>query len=517
MMDSIKEAFGPIAPVAVLVILFQLMTGFMLPGMMPYWIVGSLLAGIGLFLFLRGVQLCLTPMGELIGTRFIYMPGMFVLMIVAFFIGVLACAADPSVAILNSNIAVAAGENAPSTLLFLLIVTSGIGALLIVGILRIIWNIHPAKILACLVVIVLTLSCVAPASFTPLALDSGGVATGPLTVPFFLAIGLGFVSNLAGRSASSDGFGLLGIVAMGPIIGVLLLGIAWGEDEAAIEPPAQIAVVAEQEAIEQTATESQVESPIRPTFFGMILHFLNMQSTAVTVLRGMGPLLLLGWFIGVRPSKVSSEYKIRLLKGTIWTLIGLIVFLQAVETGFQPIAEQLGKTLAGIWNGWALVPAALLLGLAVGLAEPSVHVLGNQVEEVTDGAIPKRLLLTLLATGVALAAALGMVRLVCGLSILWFVIPGYVLIILLSCFCTKTFASIAYDASTVVTGPMLVTFLLVVAMGGADAIEGRDRMTYGFGFVAIVAMVPILVVMAMGAFTETRNKLQAKRKNLSNH
>ena len=505
-MNDVKEAFAPIAPIAILVIIFQFLIGFMIPGMLSYWIVGALLAGVGLFLFLRGVQLCLTPMGELIGTRFIFMPNMAVLLIVTFFIGALACAADPSVAVLNENIKVATGENAPPAMLFFVIVTSGIGVMLIAGILRIVWNVNPAKMLAVIVGLVLILSCFAPKMFVPLALDSGGVATGPLTVPFFLAIGLGFVSNLAGRSASSDGFGLLGIVSMGPILGVLILGLAWGDSSAA------------EQTAEIVAGEIPVvfvgEQNLELTFLSLVIDFLNIKETAITVLRGIVPLMLIGWIVGVVPSKVSSEYKTRLLKGALWTLVGLILFLQAVQVGFQPIAEQLGASLAGVWHGWGLVPAALLLGLAVGLAEPSVHVLVNQVEDVTDGAIPKRLLLTLLASGVALAAALGMVRLVCGFSILWIIIPGYAMIIFLSFFCSRTFASIAYDASTVVTGPMLVTFLLVVAMGGADALDGRDRMTHGFGFVAIVAMVPILVVMTTGAFLGIRERMKTSRKSV---
>ena len=501
MSNSIKEAFVPIVPVAVLVVILHWMTGFMKPGMMSYWIAGFLFAGAGLFFFLRGVDRCLIPMGELIGNRLLFMPGLIVMVGVVFLMGMLACAADPSVVVLNSNVKAATGENAPAAWLFLLLVTSGIGVLLIASILRIVWNIHPAKMLGCLVGLALFLACIAPQSFVPLSLDSGGVATGPLTVPFFLAIGLGFVSNIAGRSASTDGFGLLGIVTLGPVLGVLLLGLAWGK---ATEKPAL-----DDSAVSVVAAEPLPDvspPPIRLDFFGMLFHFLTMGGTTFTVLRGLVPLLLIGWFVGVTPSKVSTEYKTRLLKGTIWTLIGLIFFLQAVEVGFQPVALQLGITLAGIWQGWALVPAGLLLGLCVGLAEPSVHVLCNQVEEVTDGAIPKRLLLTLMAGGVSIAAAIGMARIVCDIPILWIVIPGYCMIVVLSYFSSKTFASIAYDASTVVTGPMLVTFMLVVAMGAADALPDRDRMTNGFGFVAIVAMVPILVVMSMGAFIERRER-----------
>jgi len=507
MYAGLKEAFAPIAPIAILVVILHGITGFMQPGMMSYWIAAFLLAGAGLFLFLRGVELCLIPMGELIGNRFLFMPGMIVLCAVTFLIGALACAADPSVVVLNANVKAAMGGNSSSSVWVFILVISGIGALLVTGILRIIRDVHPAHILGVLVGLVLILSCFAPQSFVALALDSGGVATGPLTVPFFLAIGLGFVSNMAGRSASTDGFGLLGIVALGPILGVLLLGLV--EGDAPKTPPGTVAQVSAVERIEQLPPN---EKPaIRPGLLGVILAFASMGGTTITVLRGMVPLLVIGWFVGVTPSKVSPEYKTRLLKGTIWVLFGLILFLQAVEVGFQPIAERLGSVLAGIWSGWALVPAGLLLGLSVGLAEPSVHVLCHQVEEVTDGAIPKRLLLALLASGVAVASAIGMARLVCGLSILWVVIPGYLVIITLSFFCSKTFASIAYDASTVVTGPVLVAFLLVVTMGAADALPGRNRLTDGFGFVAIVAMVPILVVMAMGAFTEIRDKFQVQK------
>jgi hypothetical protein len=218
MYSSIKEAFAPIAPVAVLVVILHFITGFMQPGMMSYWIVGSLLAGTGLFLFLRGVELCLIPMGELIGTRFLYMPGIWVLFGVVFLIGALACAADPSVAVLNANVANATGGDTFTTILVFVFVTSGIGVLLIVGVMRIVRNISPALMLGCLVGIVLILSCIAPKTFVPLALDSGGVATGPLTVPFFLAIGLGFVSNIAGRSAS-----LRHSVLAAAIVGVMLV------------------------------------------------------------------------------------------------------------------------------------------------------------------------------------------------------------------------------------------------------------------------------------------------------
>ena len=518
MINSIKEAFAPIVPIAVLVAILHWLTGFMQPGYMSYWLVGSFLAGTGLLFFFRGIDLCLIPMGELIGTRFLFMPSMLVLCIIAFFVGFLACAADPCVTVLNGVVKEVTGEGSgPPALVVMIFVMSGIGFLLLTAILRIIWNIHPALMLGGLVGLALTLAVISELvgakTFVPLSLDSGGVATGPLTVPFFLAIGLGFVSNMAGRSATTDGFGLLGIVVWGPILGVLILGLAWGAGAGETTDGRQQTAVELQLAaspnVAQGAADDQNELVPPPSIARVTHDFSSIGETTIGVLKGLVPLLLIGWIVAVVPSKVPSEYKIRLLKGAFWALIGLIIFLQAVNVGFAPVATQLGDALARIWSGWALVPAGLLLGLSVGLAEPSVHVLCKQVEEVTDGAIPGRLLLILMASGVALAGAIGMTKLVLGLSILWIVIPGYIAIIVLSCFCSKMFASIAYDASTVVTGPVLVAFLMIVVANAAEPL-GRNPLIDGFGFVAIVAMVPILVVMAMGAFVEQRNKAKER-------
>jgi hypothetical protein len=335
------------------------------------------------------------------------------------------------------------------------------------------------------------------------------VATGPLTVPFFLAIGLGFVSNMAGRSASTDGFGLLGIVVFGPIITVLILGLAWGAGRAETtddrQQTAAELIVIETAEEEFGEVENGVVDDISPTAISIFSDFTSMGGTALGVLQGLIPLILIGWIIGVLPSKLPREYKVRLLKGAFWTFVGLVLFLQAVNVGFAPVALQLGTELSGIWLGWALVPAGFLLGLSVGLAEPSVHVLCKQVEEVTDGAVPRRLLLILMASGVALAGAIGMTKLVLGFSILWIMIPGYIIIIALSCFCSRMFASIAYDAATVVTGPVLVAFLMIVVANAAEPL-GRDPLMDGFGFVATVAMMPVLVVMSMGAYVETRER-----------
>ena len=235
----------------------------------------------------------------------------------------------------------------------------------------------------------------------------------------------------------------------------------------------------------------------------LLLSFLDMRSIAVEVARGLAPLLLVGWLFSTLPwvrrhSPVGPGFFKRLVSGGFLVFLGLTLFLQGINMGFLPVGQVLGTTLTGIWEGTSLIPFGLFLGLAICAAEPAVSVLGHQVEEATGGAIPRRLLVGTLCSGVSLATALGMARLLYGWPILWIVVPGYGLAIVLSRFCSASFASIAYDSSTVVTGPMVSTFLMAVALGAAHALDNRDPMLDGFGLVAIVAMVPVVAVMLLG-------------------
>ncbi len=246
-------------------------------------------------------------------------------------------------------------------------------------------------------------------------------------------------------------------------------------------------------------------------FSDILFAFFDMRETAVEVLRGVAPLLALGWAFSFLPwnrkaAPAPPGALGRFLRGGILVFIGLTLFLQGVKQGFLPAGNALGVFLSGWANGWALIPVGFLLGFAVCSAEPAVGVLANQVEEVTSGAIPRNLIIITLCVGVSCAMALAMARLLFGWPILWIILPGYAAALVLSRFCNPLFAGIAYDSSTVVTGPMVSTFLMSIALGAAQSLEGRDIMQDGFGMVAIVAMVPVVAVMAIGCFHELRRK-----------
>ncbi len=250
----------------------------------------------------------------------------------------------------------------------------------------------------------------------------------------------------------------------------------------------------------------------------LFLEFLDMRLVALDVARGLAPLLAAGWIFSLLPwnrrhSPVGPGFFPRLLRGGALVFVGLTLFLQGVNLGFLPVGHALGVTLTGIWEGAALIPFGLFLGLAVCMAEPAVSVLGAQVEEATQGTLPRRLLIGALCVGVSLATALGMARLLYGWPILWIVAPGYALVILLSRFCTPSFTAIAYDSSTVVTGPMVSTFLMAVALGAAGSLAHRDPMLDGFGLVAVVAMVPVIAVMLLGCV----HALLQKRRSGGSH
>ncbi len=224
---EIKEILQAVLPVALLVLLVELLTGFMPEGMLGRWLLGSVFALFGLFLFMRGVQMCLTPLGDFLGSRLPFSPALWALVALAILIGVAANVADPAVMVLAQHVRNAASAGAPPPVVVIAAVVCGVGIFLSLALLRVIFKLPPRLVLGGCYAGMLLLACFAPPVFVGLALDSGGVATGPLTVPFLLSLGLGFVAVLPGRGSGTDGFGVLGLVALGPILGVTLLGIIY--------------------------------------------------------------------------------------------------------------------------------------------------------------------------------------------------------------------------------------------------------------------------------------------------
>ncbi len=200
--------------------------------------------------------------------------------------------------------------------------------------------------------------------------------------------------------------------------------------------------------------------------------------------------------------KMPREHIYNVLKGLVISLAGLTLFLFGVEYGFLPAGKKMGIALGSLSYRWAMIPLGLLLGFVSTLAEPAVRVLGYEVDKATSGLIKEKLVLYSLSLGVAIAVSLSLARVIYGFPIEYLLIPGYLVVLLSLKFASPNFISIAFDAGGVATGPMITTFVVSVAIGAAEAIPGRDPVIDGFGLIALVAMMPIIIVMLVGLLFE---------------
>ena len=305
--------------------------------------------------------------------------------------------------------------------------------------------------------VVFLLAIFADNDFLPVAFDSGGVTTGPITVPFILALGVGVAAVRGGQSAEEDSFGLVALCSIGPILAVLVLAMFFdpSSSQYAAETPALLAAWGD----------------VLPTLLHALPHYLREVTVALL------PILLVFAVFQVFFLKLPARRLARMVSGIVYTLLGLCLFLAAVNVGFLPVGYALGGQLAGLSVNWVLVPLAMLMGFFIVRAEPAVHVLKEQVAEITDGAISGRALLHTLSLGVAASLGLSMVRLLAGVSIWYFVLPGYALALGMSFFVPRVFTAIAFDSGGVASGPMTATFLLPFALGAVDALGGDPMPT----------------------------------------
>jgi hypothetical protein len=372
----------------------------------------------------------------------------------------------------------------------ILTVAVGVGFFLVTAIIRIFFRIRLSVMLIVFYIIVFGVTIFTPENFIPVAFDSGGVTTGPITVPFILAMGLGVASVRSDKDSQNDSFGLVALCSVGPILAVLLLGIFYKPSGAEVESHVVPIVNTSREVVEIFAFE--------------LPRYLQ------DVLFALGAIVLFFVIFQAISRRYKKHQIARILVGFIYTLIGLVVFLTGVNVGFIPVGQLLGSELAASPFKWILVPLGMLIGYFIVAAEPAVHVLNKQVEEISSGAIPQKAMNRGLAIGMAAALAITMVRILAGISIMWILIPGYTFALILTFFVPKIFTGIAFDSGGVCSGPMTSTFLLPLAMGVCEG-AGRDLMTNAFGIVAMVAMAPLIVIQLMGLIYGSKMKTAAKQ------
>ena len=329
------------------------------------------------------------------------------------------------------------------------------------------------------------LSAFVPNEFVSVAFGSGGVTTGPITVPFIMALGVGLASIRGDSGAQDDSFGLVALCSIGPVLAVLLLGIFYSGGDAGYT---QI-TVPNLEDTREVASE----------FVHALPDYIR------EVVSALLPVIV---FCALFQLIFRRFHKAQLTKigiGFLYTFIGLALFLTGVNVGFMPAGHYLGQQLALSGRSWLLIPLGMLIGYFLVTAEPAVHVLNRQVENITNGGISQRAMMLSLSIGVACSVGLAMLRVLTGISIYCILIPGYLIALTLTFFVPKIFTGIAFDSGGVASGPMTTTFLLPFSMGACEALGG-NVLTDAFGIVAMVAMTPLLTIQVLGLLYRFKQK-----------
>ena len=329
-----------------------------------------------------------------------------------------------------------------------------------------------------------------PREFLAVAFDSGGVTTGPMTVPFIMAFGVGIAAIRSDRHAADDSFGLVALSSVGPILAVMILGMIYNPDRSPYVPP--------------TIPEIGDSVELWKLFGEGLPRYI--QEIAVSLL----PIILFFLAAQVIVLRLDRRQLLRIGIGLVYTYVGLVLFLTGVNVGFMPAGNYLGQQIASFDYPIVLVPIAMVMGYFIVRAEPAVYVLNRQVEEITDGAISADAMGIGLSIGVSISLGLAMIRVLTGISILWFLIPGYAIALGISFFVPKIYTAIAFDSGGVASGPMTATFLLPLAQGACTALGG-DIVTDAFGVVAMVAMTPLITIQVMGLATKISARREAKK------
>ena len=479
--EKLIETLKAVLPILMIVLLLCFSIAPIPPSILMTFLIGAALLIVGMLFFNVGVELSMTPIGERVGSIITKSKNIFVVVLITFIMGFVITISEPDLQVLAQQV-----PSIPN-LTLILAVALGVAAFLVIAILRMLFGIPLSYLLLGFYAIVFGLVFFVPADFLSIAFDSGGVTTGPMTVPFIMAFGIGISAIRSDRHAEEDSFGLVSLCSIGPILAVLLLGMIYN--------PASTEAVSESIPIIDNTVDLWnlffVEFPV------------YIEEIAISLL----PIVVFYGIFQLISREGNKRSLIKVVIGLVYTYVGLVIFLTGVNVGFMPAGNYLGQTIAGLPYSWIIVPIGMIIGYFIVLAEPAVFVLTKQVEEMTSGAISAKAMGTSLSIGVAASVGLAMIRVLTGISILWFLVPGYFIALVLTFFVPKLFTAIAFDSGGVASGPMTATFLLPFAMGACEALGG-NIITDAFGIVAMVAMTPLITIQIMGLiFRIKENKL----------
>ena len=469
--EKFSETIKAVFPILAIVLVLCFTITPIPPSILVTFLIGAVLLILGMLLFNVGVESSMTPIGERVGSIMTRSKNVFIMVAISFVMGMVITISEPDLQVLAQQV-----PSIPNMTL-ILAVAIGVGAFLVLSVLRMLFGIPLYYILLFFYGIIFILTMFVPADFLAIAFDSGGVTTGPMTVPFIMSFGVGIAAIRSDRHAEDDSFGLVALCSIGPILAVLLLGM--------IFTPGSTEAVSEAIPIIDNTVD------IGKLFTHELPHYIEEMAVSIF------PIVFFFGIFELFARDINKHTVIKIIVGLVETYIGLVLFLTGVNVGFMPAGNYLGQTIAQLPYAWIIVPLGMLIGYFIVKAEPAVYVLTKQVEEITSGAISAKAMGLALSLGVATSVGLAMIRVLTGISILYFIVPGYFIALILTFFVPKLFTAIAFDSGGVASGPMTATFLLPFAMGACEALGG-NIITDAFGIVSMVAMTPLITIQTMG-------------------
>lgn len=478
--SKFKEALISVLPITL--IIFAL--NFALPNPMPVvdllkFLLGAFLLFVGISLYSLGSETALAPIGETIGTKVTSTKKIPLILLVGFIIGFIVTIAEPDLIVLGDQLGNIKWR-------IIICIALGVGLFLVLALVRTLKRFNLNILLIALYGILFALICFTDAKYIPLSFDSGGVTTGPITVPFILALGIGVAHVLGGKTKKEEGFGIVALCSVGPIIAVTLLTMIFKPE---IQP--------------NVAHTNSV--------FGTLgTHFKD-------VAIALAPITIFFLLLDLFFIKTPRKRLYKIVIGLVYTYVGLSLFLSGANIGFMSAGTNLGERIASLDNNALLIPLGMIVGCVLVLAEPAVQVLAKQVEDLSNGNIKRKTIIVTLCISMAIAVGLSMLRVIYQFSVLYYLVPGYVIALGLSFFTPKVYTAIAFDSGGVVSGPMTTTFMLPLAIGASTIIGGAESILYNaYGVVSLIALTPLISIQAFGIISslKTKRKVYVLPKNI---
>ncbi len=485
--SKIRESLVSALPITLIVYLIAFLPGFSFSRLeIVNFTVGAVLLILGIGLFNLGADIAMTPMGIHVGAGLSRQKKLGLLLAVCFVLGMLITIAEPDLQVLAHQV-----RSVMNGKLLIFSVGFGVGSFLLVAILRIVFHRRLSKVLMLFYMLLFALALILAVQdkldLLPMAFDSGGVTTGPITVPFIMALGVGISSVLGDRHGQENSFGLVALSSIGPILAVLILGLF------------------ARNSLAYTVTYGLVDHDILSAYLENLLQVAKEVGTA------LGLIVAFFFICQILFLKLPKRQLFRIGVGVVFTYLGLVLFLTGVNVGYMPIGYKMGEQMSSLHPA-LLVFLGVVMGVLVVLAEPAIHVLNAQVEDVTGGYVKKKSMMIGLCIGVGAAIGLSLLRIIFDFSLVYYIVPGYFISLALALFVPPVYTGIAFDSGGVASGPMTSSFILPFAIGVCVSLQGESAVLRdGFGVVALVAMTPLITIQLLGFRAIVSNKVKEKR------